>query len=124
MIDLEYLPRLESLSPVKDLEAYHMTILEPDKNQMELQTPTNSIHEKEWQERGNGKDGDYSKQQRGFRYICQVSTYGATNGLLQLTLFENLNFLFNYKSAYDTRKSRRVELFTKHGCNVKLFVKK
>ncbi|XP_023158676.1 uncharacterized protein LOC105665081 [Ceratitis capitata] len=71
MIDLEYLPRLESLSPVKDLEAYHMTILEPDKNQMELQTPTNSIHEKEWQERGNGKDGDYSRQQRGFRYICQ-----------------------------------------------------
>ncbi|XP_017474177.1 PREDICTED: uncharacterized protein LOC108364839, partial [Rhagoletis zephyria] len=46
MINIEDLPRLESLSPVKDIEAYDMTILEnkkPDKVLTTLKCSSSAI---------------------------------------------------------------------------------
>lgn len=74
MIGLEDLPRLESLSPVKDMEAYHMTILEnkePDKSTT-LMKSLNSCNEKGWQSAGNQRN--YMSELNGCRYISQVST--------------------------------------------------
>lgn len=74
MIDLEDLPRLESLSPIRDVEAYHMTILdnkEPDKS-TELMKSLNSCNEKDWQNTGNQQN--FMPELNGCRYISQVST--------------------------------------------------
>nr|XP_036217509.1 segmentation protein cap'n'collar isoform X3 [Bactrocera oleae] len=73
MIGLEDLPRLESLSPVKDMEAYHMTILEnkePDKRST-LMKSLNSCNEKGWQSAGNQRN--YMSELNGCRYISQES---------------------------------------------------
>ncbi|XP_049304194.1 segmentation protein cap'n'collar isoform X3 [Bactrocera dorsalis] len=73
MIDLDYLPRLESLSPIKDIEAYHTTILEnkePDKSTTVMKS-LNLDNENSWQSADNQRN--IMPDLTGCLYISQES---------------------------------------------------
>ncbi|XP_050317500.1 segmentation protein cap'n'collar isoform X3 [Bactrocera neohumeralis] len=69
MIDLDYLPRLESLSPVKDIEAI-LENKEPDKS-ITVVKSLNSGNEKSWQSADN--QHNIMPDLTGCRYISQES---------------------------------------------------
>ncbi|XP_039966056.1 uncharacterized protein LOC120778326 [Bactrocera tryoni] len=68
MIDLDYLPRLESLSPVKDIEAI-LENKEPDKS-ITVVKSLNSGNEKSWQSADN--QHNIMPDLTGCRYISQL----------------------------------------------------